>query len=408
MPNGNSHPANYLTLPHWHYQPKLKGLSGIYLNTAIRNLAFAFLGIFIPIYIYQLTQQIKAVFLFYLIRNISLLVAILPAGQLISRIGPDWSMLVSNLTAAAFFFFLTLAPKHPWSLWSAAILPGLIINLYWIPYHSAFSSVSHKQKLSKEIAHLNNITRLASALAPLLGGVLAVELGFSSLLWLGIILLLTSSLPVFLDEYKRKEKIPPLKKIEKEMLFSQNKYLFSSFFFQGLRMLIDTAAWPIILYLAIPNLEKIGGLTTFTLILSLIIVNYLGQKLKRFKILPFYWGNVVRNLVWAFRALSQNPFLIALTDPAYQTATIFVDFPRSVLIYQLGKKRPLSFFVERELSLHLGRLTATLVIFLLLTLNFPWQIIPFLAAIALGLATISMIKFQQTQRKGFRLKLCRL
>jgi len=408
MPNGSGHPASFLILPHWRYQPKLKGLSGIYLNTAIRNLAFAFLGVFIPIYIYQLTHQISAVFLFYLLRNLTLLITIFPIARLIGLIGPDWSMLISNFAAACFFLLLSLASKFPWSLWLAPIFAALIINLYWLPYHSAFSSVSHSAKLSKEVANLNNITRLVSVFAPLVGGILATELGFNSLLWLGIALLLVSSLPIFLDEYNRKEKIIPLEKLEKEILLPKNRYLFFSFFFQGFRMLIDTAAWPIILYLAMPNLEEIGGLTTFTLIISLMITNYLGRKLKRFRITPFFWGNLSRTVLWTIRAVTQIPFLVALTDPIYQTAAIFVDLPRSLLIYQMGKEKPLSFFVEREMALHLGRLAATIIIFSLLSLNLSWQIVPLLAVWTITLGTISITKFIQSQKKPFRIKLTRL
>lgn len=408
MPNGNGHPASYLILPHWHYQPRLRGLSGIYLNTAIRNLAFAFLSVFIPIYVYQLTNQISSVFLFYLLRNLTLLISLFPIARLIGQIGPDWSMLASNFAAATFFYLLALADNHSWALWLAPIFAALIINLYWLPYHSAFSSVSHFRKLSKEVANLNNITRVVSVFAPLLGGVLATELGFRALFWLGIVLLLVSSLPIFLDEYNRKEKVIPLEKLEKEILLPKNRHLFFSFFFQGFRMVIDTAAWPIILYLAVPNLEEIGGLTTFTLIISLVIINYLGRKLRRFKIIPFFWGNLFRTIIWTARAIGLNPLGIALTDPAYQIASIFVDLPRTVLIYRLGKKNPLSFFVERELSLHMGRLAATTIIFFLLSLNFPWQIVPLFASWAIALTTIFMTKFVFSQKKPFRIRLTRL
>ena len=310
-------------------------------------------------------------------------------------------MLSSNFAAAFFFYLLTLASDHPQILWLAPIFAGLIINLYWPTYHSAFSSVSQPERLSREVAQLNNITQLVSVFAPLIGGLLATELGFNQLLWLVIILLIISSLPIFLDEYNRKEPIAPLDKLEKEILSSKSRPLFFSFFFQGFRMVIDTAAWPIILYLVIPNLEKVGGLTTFTLISSLVIINYLGRRLKKFRIIPFFWGNLVRSIIWVVRAAIANPFLIALTDPGYQIATIFTDLPRTVLIYQLGKKKTFSFFIERELSLHFGRLTATLIIFLLLSLNFPWQITPLLAAGAIVLTTVFMIKFiRSTERQS--------
>ena len=392
MPNAN-HPVSYLILPHWRYQPKLKGLSGLYLNTALRNFALGLSGIFIPIYVYQLTHQLSDVLLFYLLRNLALTLTLFPAARFISRWGPDLAVLLSNFAATIFFFLLATAPINPISLWLAPLFAAFIINFYWPPYHAAFSSVSSRAHLSRAVANINNITRLVSVFAPLVGGIIATQWGFSGLLLLTTALFLVSSLPIFLDEYNPKEPLPNWSELEKEVFLSQDRSLFFSFFFQGFRMIIDVAIWPIILYLAIPSLEGIGGLTTFTLIVSLAIINYLAKKMPQFNPLSCSGGNLARTIIWTLRGLTQQPLIIALTDPFYQLATIFVDLPRTLLIYHWGKKQPLSFFVKRELSLHLGRLTATIIISLLLIWGLPWQTISILAVWATIFSTSTLLNF---------------
>jgi len=398
MPNGN-HPALNLQLPHWRYDAKLKGLSGIYINTAIRNLAFGLISIFIPIYIYKLTGSLADVFLFFLIRSIVHLITLIPIAKLISKIGPDNSMFISNITASLFLITLTAGEKFPFLLWLAPAFTAITMNLYWPPYLCAFSKVSKSKKLSRQIAKVSNISRTVGVFAPLIGGVVATNFGFQPLLLVGVSLLIVSSLPIFLDEYDKKEKISHFEKIEKDFFKSEKRPLFASFFWQGFRIMIDVAAWPIILYTYLPNLEKIGGLTTLTLLVSLFTVNWLSKKINHFRITPFVAGNISRGFIWLVRGISANPILIAFSDPVYQVSSIFVNFPRDILLFRLGKTNPLTFFIERELCLHLGRLFSTSLIFILLTLSVPWQTITFLAILGTAITTILTNKYAKARKR---------
>ena len=409
MPNG--HPAATFHLPHWRYPAKLKGLSGIYINTAIRGMAFGLIGIFIPIYIYKLTGSLAHVFLFYLIRNLVMMFTVVPSAKLISKIGPDNSMFISNITASLFLICLTVGNNVPLILWLAPIFTAITINLYWLSYNSAFSSVSKNKKLSKEIANVSNISRIVSVFAPLIGGFIATEMGFQPLLLVGVLLLIISTLPIFLDEYNKREKICSFEKVEKDLLKSKERPLFLSFFFQGFSITIDVIVWPIILYTFLPNLEKIGGLTTLTLLITLFVVNWLSRRINRFHLTSFVSGNIGRSFVWLVRGISFNPFLIAATDPIYQASSIFVDLPRSIMLFRLGKRSPLSFFTKRELCLHAGRITATLLIFILLIIGLPWKIVIFLVIGGLAITTFFINQYHKTRKYppiDFRPKFTRL
>ncbi len=406
----NGHPAGQLYLPHWRYRPKLKGLSGIYINTAIRNLANSLIGIFIPIYIYKITGNFALVFLFYAIFRLATIVTTIPAAKIINKIGPDLSMFISSITRSIYFILLILAKTSSLSLWLAPVFGG-ITALYWLSYHSAFSSQSKKKRLSRQVANLSNITRLATIFAPLLGGFIADQLGFQVLFPAGVLLLVASSLPIFLDEYNKKERVLPLPKLEKEIFSQKNKNLFFAYFFQGIHGNVTGIAWPLILYLFLPNLEKIGGLTTFTLIISLITVNWFSRRINQFKILPFSLGNIARSLLWLLRGITVNPLLIIFSDPVFQVSSVFVNLPHNILLYQLGKKNSLSFFVQRELALHMGTFVSSLLTFFILFHGFSWPIVTLLAVWGINLSTIFMTKYSQTTKppfEKFKIKLARL
>lgn len=156
MANENGHPVNNLFLPHWSLTAKLKGLSGIYLNVAMRNFAFGLISIFIPIYLYKITNSLVNVFLFYSIWRLIQIATTIPIAKLISRIGPDLSMLLSNLTRSIYLVLITYARTSPTCLWIAPLFGALTVPLYFLPYHTAFASESKSGRLSKQLAKISD------------------------------------------------------------------------------------------------------------------------------------------------------------------------------------------------------------------------------------------------------------
>ncbi len=392
--------ADFLHLPHWSYPPKLKGLSGIYLNTALRNLSIQLTGIFIPIYIYQITNKLEDVFLFYILWRLVLIVATIPIAKFISKKGPDISMLISNLTRSVYLILLTFAPENINLLWAASIFGALTTPLYWIPYHTAFSAQTKEKKISTQVAKINTLTKLACVTAPLLGGVVADQFGFKALFPLGIVLLVISTLPIFMDTYNKKEFVYPRKRLQKAITRPWNKYLFSSSFFRGFINTVDDIVWPLLLFLTIPNLEKVGGITTATLLISVLVVNWASRIITKFKPLPFNLGCAVGNVVWIGRTIFTNPLFIALSNPIYQISQIFTTLPLNNLVYSLGKERSLSFFVEREVIINVGRLISCLLIFFALRTNSNcWRYIPLIAVAASLLSNKYVLKFHKLRNQ---------
>ncbi len=398
MPDTENYPASFLTLPHWRYRPQLKGLTGIYLSITIRRIAFGLLGIFIPIYIYQLTGNLNFVLLFYLIRATTYFLTTIPAAKLIGKIGPDATMFLSTLAAGIYLCLLILAPELNNALWLAPIFSALSTNLYWLPYHTAFSTIGKSDNLPENIRKNSTLARLANVFSPLIGGIIAAQFGFTPLFLISIFLLIVSNLPLFLDNYNRHEPLYNFKHLKQTMREKGNRLLFLSFIFQGMRSAIDGVVWPLILFLAIPSLTKIGGLTTITLFFSLILINTLSKIIKKFQWPIFGLGCLGRSAVWATRAVIPQPLIIALSDPLYQLSSVFVDIPRNFLIYQKGREDRLNFFTQRELSVHLGRFISLAIILFAFLLGLSWPIATLISIWAITLASLFIYKYSQQSR----------
>lgn len=395
MPDAQSHPASFLNLPHWRYRPQLKGLSGIYLSIIIRRLAFGILGLFIPIYVYQLTGDLKLVLLYYLIRAFAFIFSTIPSAKLIGKIGPDANMLLSTISSAIYFGLLILAQKLPAALWLAPFFSALKTNLYWLPYHTAFSTVGKKENLSDDLRKASSIARLVKAFAPLAGGFIATQFGFTPLFLISIFLLIVSALPIFLDGYNRHEPLYKFSKLKKTVLEKENKPLFLSFIFQGTRTALDGIIWPLILFLAIPSLTKIGAITTITLLASLLVINLVAKRINKFKWSIFGLGSLGRNLVWAIRGIVPLPLIIAITDPIYQLSSIFVTLPRNLLIYRKGRQGKLNFFTQREICVHLGRFLGLAIILLGFLAGLSWPIAALVAVWTITLGSLFTYQYSK-------------
>src|SRR4030042_3164423 len=117
------------------YKLRLKNLWGIYLHACFRNLGMSLIGIFIPIYVYQLTGSFLWVFLFYLIYHASDVLTAPLAGWFMRRFGVDKTAIVGTFLRVLFLYLMILAKDQPDLLNPAAIIWGMTIPFAWLPYH---------------------------------------------------------------------------------------------------------------------------------------------------------------------------------------------------------------------------------------------------------------------------------
>lgn len=371
MPNGNSY-HRFAYLPHWHYPVRLPGLTGLYLNTTIRVFAIGLVGIFIPLFIWQLTHSWEKVILFFLAwKTIQILLAF-PLGYLITRLGPDLAIALAGLFHIFFLTTLIFSLTNPSLVFWSPLLAAVAVPLHWIPYHTAFSQESSQKNLNQQVSLINILQRVAAALAPLIGGIIATELGFSFLYLVAITLLLVSIFPVFMDQYQKKDSWPGIGKIVKETLSPSFRFFFLSFLGTGIETAVYTVFWPLFLLEKLGNMEKIGLLTTLSFLLSLLFLHWVGHRpLKENKKL-LQTGGLVSSLIWGAKSFFSSLSLLTLMDLLYQLATILVWIPTGAIVYHYGRKKTLSFFLRREIIIQTGFLIGLIFSWLLFLSPLRW------------------------------------
>ncbi len=362
-------------LPHWQYQPHLPGLTGIYLNASLRTFVFGLSGIFIPIFILQRGGTFSDVFLFFLLAAGSQLFLIWLILPVLRRWGPDWSIALSLLLQIGFFLALFLTDYRFFLLWPAAIFLAFLVPLYWLPYHLAFVNLGDQKRLGQQLGIINILTRLAAALAPLLGGLIIQYFHYHAL-WLFIAFLsFLSILPIFWDEYDKKEQnIAPR---DVWHLFRQKTYrpFVLSFIGTGLEGALYGVIWPLFLFQVLRRLVTLGAISSLALFLSVLLAWQVGRWVDHQPEKVLRFGSRLNALNWLLKPLLFSPYFFALMDSLYQLGGLLVWLPFAALTYRQARQRPLVFLAGREFFIHLGWVLGLLLSWGFYYLTHSWWLI---------------------------------
>jgi MFS family permease len=256
-------------------------LSQIYISSFFRMMAFSLVGIFIPLFLYDLDYSLGAIFGFYIAYFVARSVIHLPAGLLVARIGPKHTMIASFLLQlVSSLSFLTLA-DFSWPLWLVALIFAAASCLFFTAYHVDFSKVKHSEHGGKEMGFASIVQRIGGAIGPVVGGVVATVFG-PQYIFLAMILLLlialgpllTSPEPVRVHQKIRFRNIR-LRSIVRDLVS-----------YTGLTIShqLSISLWP--LYLGIFALGanaylKLGGLSSVGFIVSIFTAYAIGKIVDR-------------------------------------------------------------------------------------------------------------------------------
>jgi len=372
--NGTSH-HNFINLPHWQYPAKLPGLSGLYLNTVFRVLAVSLIGVFIPVFIFQTTRSWDSLIFYYLVCSLTTIGLVIPVAKLINKIGPDAAIAFGAITQFANLILLIKLQDSQSYLFWAAILSGITTPLHWQSYHLAFSRECTRKKLTSQLAKNAIAGRAASAVAPLAGGIIATIMGFSGLYLVAGVILVVSIIPVFFDQYNQKGSEVSWEKIKTTLQIKKLRPIWFGYFGSGIESAVYAIFWPLFLYFSFNNLEKIGLLSTISILISILVTGYIGknghQKEKRF----FNFGLATSLPSWIIRGVFSSFLILTFIDTVYLLTTQFIWIPVGAITYRWGRREARSFFILRSIMIQSGLVFALLIIYFFRKIGFTWQII---------------------------------
>ena len=381
------------------------GLSAVYLASTIRTFALSLLGIFTPLYIYQVlegtpifptrTAILLGVIGYYIVHRLTLLLVSVPANYFIAEIkgGFRKSMLLSNILEAVNLILLLFSKNNPWLLLPAAVIGGALVPFYWIPYHLIFIEDGKAKSFGKQISAVKILKEIAGMIAPLIGGLVISLFGFETLMVVVMFLVVASTFPIFLMEHHERRFAPALKPMIRHFFGKGFRKDLIAYFGTGAHNVGEGIVWPIFLFAVIGSFVGLGALTSGVTLVSLLIVWGLGRRVdKGNKRKMLKVGAYSQSVLWGARAVVQTPPQAFIVQTAARVADGFLWVPFDAMTYDnAAVGNPFEYITLREWALNLGRLLTLVLMAVMLMVGFGWGTSFGLAAVG-ALLTIFMAR----------------
>ncbi|MFC1722288.1 hypothetical protein ACFL0C_01425 [Patescibacteria group bacterium] len=366
-------------------------------------MAISLIGIFLPIYIYNISFDYSFfhinpvingfywVLSYFLIRSITVWVGILIFGKLLfSKLHLQMSILISFVVLIILILSWHAAESNLFIIWFSAILHGLDTTFYWIPFHIFFmkkaggNSTHFGQKTGMRFF----LTRLFSSIAPAVGGLIIMNFGFNMLFLSSILLLIVAALPITLvvHEWRHREHNPI--RVLKDYLLDARKYkLTLTYFGEGVEAVIYAVFWPLLLFFVLENFVKIGFINSVSFLLSSFSVLLIGKALDKHGTKKIHKiGTILNALFYLPRIFFSKAWLFYSLDVLDRFISGTYSLPIMSLSYEKGKKLGGSdYMLFREYALHLGIIVTVLVIMAVFMVTDSWRWVFFLAMIGSSL-----------------------
>lgn len=366
-------------------------LEALYVTEALRNFGISLVGIFVPVYIYQLTGNFFWLPAYLFILSIPVLLFTIPVSSYLRKIGIARSIFISNLLRLAVFGLLLFAPSFHPAIFVAAFFDGLLIPFYWVPYHFIYTRRGRIGGFGKQIGFMGIVTTLSSFPAPLLGGLVISQFGFPMLYLIGMTIILFSSLPVaWVGDHLEVDEISP-REIIGEVFAGKNRNFLLGL--AGVKLdgvLYSFLLWPVFLFTLSHSFPTLGGISSATSLVWILAAVPISALVDRLGPRRCLWiGAISAALFWAFVGFFTSvPIVFGLTLVMIALGPFMSITPDSVVYTLAQSRKTLEFIIERELWLNFGGWVASGVT-ALLWFFFPqnWPVL-FLPGVIGALATV--------------------
>jgi len=376
--------------------------AALYLTQAIRSFAIASVGIFLPIYIYIISERFVVFnanlvingliwgLLYFMLRSLGTLIfSSLLIKTIFSRLHLNRSILLSLVVEIVEIVLWLLSAQNLYLMLVAGLVAGLKVTLYWIPYHVYFVRKFKGGTYGKNIGIRFFLEKFLTGVAPLFGGLIIASLGFNFLFMMSILILLLSALPILLTIHEWKHQEHSIPNILRDFVFNKRyKFMTLGFIGENTELSIYTVAWPILLYIGIASFVKIGALTSITTIISAFMAVAAGKAIDKYGTKLIHGVGVFINTILHIpRVFVRTAFSLYAIDIVDRLNSQFYTIPNIVLSYEKAKRndRPTDFIIYRELTIHTVITVVCAVLAITLSLVDVWRWIFLVAALGSSL-----------------------
>jgi len=295
-------------------------LSELYASEFMRSLSISVIGIFVPIYLYYLGYSLQSIFAMQVIWAGSRPIFAYISAKTIALIGPKHTIALGATSQILYLLVLISLESVHWPLAVLGILGSLSYALFGIALQVDFSKVKHSEHGGKELSFITICERIGSSLGPLVGGLVASFINPQATIFIAILIMLASLVPLFQtkEPMRVKQKI-----VIRGFPWRRHKNDFLSAPFFGIENVVSIVVWPLFAALTIfttNTYASVGLLVSISTAAALIAIYVIGQLIDKHK------GLLLLNASASANAIV-HIFRMFVTTPAQAIFISFINEP---------------------------------------------------------------------------------
>lgn len=378
---------------------KRRGFFGLYFGRVVMAISSGLLGIFLPIFLYNLFDgRVEYVMGYYALACLAYLLLLAFGAQFLNKFGFRKALVLASFSAVAInvsYFYTT--KENLWLLLSSSLFFVVLFRLlFWIPFHTDFAIFTHTGKRGGQVGLMLSTITLVGVAGPMIAGYLIHAYSMQVLFFIAIVTYTLGIIP-FSSVPRTNEKFSwSYKRSWTELFKKGNRAVVWGSIAEGAEDTIGTIVWPIFIFLLLKgDYFQVGALSTFitgvTVLFQYLFGHYLDRSAKHHDLLRA--GSILYSLGWVVKIFVATAFQIFVVGLYHNITKVVTETSFDAIFYGLAADQGHyvdEFTVLSEMALQIGRILALgTVAILVMFVSIQWTFTVAVFA-ALALTTLSI------------------
>lgn len=378
----------------------LQALPTLAMNRLLGYSGSAITGLFFSIFLFEFFDlSVQMVLVWYLVAYLVRIPTHTLAAKIFSKTGLVPSMAIGTVGAIVYYLSLYALDVN------VALAPNVFLGLaifgltilsafYWTPFHVDFAEFSTKGRRGHQLALYYSAIRLLGVIAPILGGFLITQYGYSVIFLFAIFALLLSFIPMahlprtyvqyefgFFETFKK--------------MFSKDfRALTVSMMSHGAENIVGIIIWPIFLFSVFQGQYlDVGIFAGAVVIITLALQMFVGSQVDKRPVKRILkWGTQIYALGWFAKALVDTVFGVFAASAFHSFGSIMMRTPLDAIYYEKAADSGHyvdEFTVIKETAITFGRVLMVAILIGVTTWTSLQGSFVVAAVVSLGIAIIA-------------------
>ncbi len=376
-----------------------QGFIAIYTTRMILRIATALLGLFLPIFLYNLFDfNFSYVIYYYLIGHVLYGITVAWGVKYLNKVGLRRSIKITLVIGALYYFIFYLMDKSDVEfalqidnqifILVALAIVSLVIHriMWWTPINTDIAKFTDKKNRGKELSAVEATTLFTGAIGPIVAGWILMHYSYDLLFILAIVVYLVSLIPLMYLPKTHERFEWGYWEAWKNFFSKKRRRAVIAFMGIGAEEAVGLVVWPIFIYdLLKGNYFEVGALTSLIVFVTIFMQLSAGKLIdNKSKSKMLHWGSVFYALGWIFKIFIATAFQIFIVSTFHNLTKIFAKTPFEALTFEKAADQGHyvdEYTVIHEIAIQAGKVLILILVLVLINyFSLSWSFI--LAALA--------------------------